>query len=358
MSKNGKEVFQLTEERTEEAKIERKKHQELYGKDYCSRRGKSLVPRIDGAANCVTASQSKEQILAEVLTVAYSKSTRDTHIDHRAKINDEANTLSCGDGCRAQSSANYIAYEKETKIRLRKLTPLESERLMCWGDFHTKFGRDENNEIVEMSDVKRYKMCGNGIVSTIPKKILESLVLPEWTLPRKIKIFNTFSGVDGSCLALDKDKFETVAFCEIDKYASMVLRYHYPDIPNFGDITKVNEKEVPDHDLMFISCPCQSFSISGKRAGFEDTRGTLFYETARILNYKKPKYALFENVKGLLNHDGGKTFLTMLQVYSSLGYSLDFEILNARDFGSAQNRERIFMLLKYQEKQEIKNFLF
>ena len=338
MSKDSKVIVaQLTECRTEEAKKERREYQKK-GKDYCSRRSKVLVPRTDGAANCVTATMGKEQLL----TVAYSKSTREKHIDHRAKVNQEANTLSCGDGCRNQSTANYICESTEYDLKIRKITPNEAEALMTWPLDHTKYGVNDKGDTVEMSDNRRYRMCGNGIVSNIPKAILEQLVYSG----KKLKIFSTFSGVDGSCLALDKDKFEVIGFCEIDKFASMVLRYHYPSVTNWGDVTKIDEKAVPDHDLMFISCPCQSFSIAGKRAGMEDTRGTLFYETARILKEKRPKWALFENVKGLLNHDGGNTFLTMLQVYSQLGYEIDFDILNAKDFGSAQNRERIFMLMR------------
>lgn len=336
-----RKVFQLTEARTEEAKEQRRLKRKESGKDYCSRRGKALVPRTDGYANCVTANQGMEQFVAEITTLAYSKSTRESHIDHRAKINDEANTLSCGDGCRSQSSANYVTYEDEFNISIRKLTPIECERLMCWEDNWTKFGIDKDGNTVEMVDSKRYKMCGNGIVSTIPKAILEKMINEK----DNIRIFSTFSGVDGSCLALDKSKFEIVAFSEINPNASMVLKHHYPSIPNLGDITKIKENDVPDHDLMFISCPCQSFSIAGKRAGLEDTRGTLFYETARILKHKRPKYAIFENVKGLLNHDGGNTFLNMMQVYSSLGYQLDFSIFNSKNFGSAQNRERVFMFM-------------
>lgn len=349
-----KEVFQLTEARTDAAKEERRKYKELYGKDYCSRRGKSLIPRSDDYANCVTANLSKEHLVAEVITVAYSKSTRKNHIDHRAKIDDEANTLSCGDGGRSQSSANYVSFKDDYEIKIRKLTPEECERLMCWPEDWTKFGINEKNEYIVMSDSSRYKMCGNGIVSTIPKAILERLI----NEPHKIKVFSTFSGVDGSCLALDKERFEVIAFSEFNPNASMVLKYNYPRITNFGDITKLNEKDVPDHDLMFISAPCQAFSIAGKRAGLEDSRGTLFYETARILNYKKPKYVLFENVKGLLNHNGGKTFLSMLQIYSSLGYELDFDVFNAKNFGSAQNRERVFMFMQRTDKESTNNYLF
>ena len=231
-----------------------------------------------------------------------------------------------------------------TNYRIRKLTPLECERLMGWPDFHTKYGKLPDGTIYELSDTARYKCIGNGIVSAVPLAILEHVIKDP-----KVRVFSTFSGVDGSCLALPRDKYEIVAFSEFDpktkkvQHAANVLRYKY-DIPNLGDITKVQPNDVPDHDLMFISAPCQSFSYAGKQLGLEDTRGTLFYETARLLEAKKPKLFLFENVKGLLSHDKGRTFDTMLEVYSSLGYTMDYEVVNSKYFGVPQSRERLFMV--------------
>lgn len=102
--------------------------------------------------------------------------------------------------------------------------------------------------------------------------------------------------------------------------------------------------EVPDHDIIFISAPCQSFSAAGQNLGIEDTRGTLFYETARIMEAKKPRYFIFENVKGLLSKKHERTFEIMCEVYSSLGYEIDFELINAKHWNVAQNRERVFMI--------------
>jgi site-specific DNA-cytosine methylase len=286
-----------------------------------------------------------------ICTVAYSKSTRDHHIDHRAKINGEANTISTGDGGGNQSTQNFVAYaEAGGGIRLRKLTPLECERLMGWPEGWTEFGTKPDGKVYKLSKSARYKACGNGVVSVVPETILNALI-PDST---GIRIFSTFAGVDGSSMYLRSPKFVKVAFSEFDpkskqQHAANVLRHHYPDVPNLGDIQKIKEEEVPDHDLMFISAPCQAFSQAGARAGFEDTRGTLFYETARILKYKKPKYFLFENVKGLGTHDKGNTFLTMVRVYSELGYELDFEMVNSKYFGSAQSRERIFMFGRLKE---------
>lgn len=111
-----------------------------------------------------------------------------------------------------------------------------------------------------------------------------------------------------------------------------------------GDIRKVNPNDIPNHDLLTAGFPCQAFSIAGKRGGFDDTRGTLFFEIARICRAKKPRYILLENVKGLLSHEHGQTFQTILKVLSDIGYVLQWEVLNSKNFGVPQNRERVFIV--------------
>lgn len=135
-----------------------------------------------------------------------------------------------------------------------------------------------------------------------------------------------------------------IGFSEIDKYASQLLQIKFPETKNYGDATKINERELPDFDLLCGGFPCQSFSIAGKRKGFDDTRGTLFFDIARILAYKKPRYLLLENVKGLLSHDGGQTFQTIIGVLTDLGYFVEWQVLNSKNFGVPQNRERVFII--------------
>jgi site-specific DNA-cytosine methylase len=224
--------------------------------------------------------------------------------------------------------------------KLRKLTPTECERLMGWSDNWTKFGLTSTNLKYQISDTQRYKMCGNSIVSIVPKVILDKIITDN-----NIKVFSTFSGVDGSCQLLDK-KYQIVGFSEIDKYCIDVLNCHYPNVKNYGDITKIDTASLIDFDLMFASAPCQSYSHAGKRLGLDDVRGTLFYDVARILKDKQPKYFIFENVKGLLTHDKGNTFLTMLKVFSSVNYNIDFELCNSTNYGIPQNRERVFVVGK------------
>jgi DNA (cytosine-5)-methyltransferase 1 len=135
-----------------------------------------------------------------------------------------------------------------------------------------------------------------------------------------------------------------VGYSEIDKYASSVYERHYPNVRNYGDITKINADELPDFDLLVGGFPCQAFSIAGKRRGFEDTRGTLFFDLARILKAKTPRLFVFENVKGLLSHDGGATFKTIIAATSELGYDCQWQVLNSKNHGVPQNRERIIIV--------------
>lgn len=130
---------------------------------------------------------------------------------------------------------------------------------------------------------------------------------------------------------------------DIDQFCQDSYEANFGERPN-GDITKVDEKQVPDHDLLLAGFPCQPFSIIGKMRGFEDTRGTLFFDIARILAEKQPKNFVLENVKLLAGHCGGKTLETILSALKDLGYCVDFRILNALNFGLPQKRERIWIV--------------
>lgn len=137
---------------------------------------------------------------------------------------------------------------------------------------------------------------------------------------------------------------QCVGYSEIDKYAIQTYQSHFPEHHNYGDITKINERELPDFDFLVGGFPCQSFSIAGKRGGFEDTRGTLFFDIARLLKQKQPRLLLLENVKGLLSHDEGRTFATIISTLDELGYDLQWQVLNSKNHGVPQNRERVFII--------------
>ncbi len=126
--------------------------------------------------------------------------------------------------------------------------------------------------------------------------------------------------------------------------ALQIYNRFFEDHENYGDITKINPDALPDFDLIVGGFPCQAFSIAGKRRGFEDTRGTLFFDIARILKSKRPRLLLLENVKGLLSHDNGRTFKTIISALAELGYDLQWQVLNSKNFGVPQNRERVFII--------------
>ena len=160
-----------------------------------------------------------------------------------------------------------------------------------------------------------------------------------------IKYFSMFSGIGGFEYGLQQSKhdFENVGYSEIDKYAVSIYERNYPNHTNYGDATKINTKNLQDFEFLVGGFPCQAFSIAGKRKGFNEARGTLFFEIARVLKDKKPKYFLLENVKGLLSHEGGATLQTIFEVLDELGYDVSWAIYNSKDYGVPQNRERIFI---------------
>jgi DNA (cytosine-5)-methyltransferase 1 len=167
-----------------------------------------------------------------------------------------------------------------------------------------------------------------------------------------MKYFSMFSGIGGFELGIQRAEAKStnstdsqsgasqllrrslcVGFSEVDKYAIQIYQKHFPNHKGFGDATKINTADLPDFDFLCGGFPCQAFSVAGKRGGFQDTRGTLFFEIARILADKKPKHFLLENVKGLLSHDAGRTFQTIIRTLTDLGYGVEWQVLNSKDFG-------------------------
>lgn len=141
----------------------------------------------------------------------------------------------------------------------------------------------------------------------------------------------------------DQESFDCVFSNEWDKYANSVYKKHFGACDN-RDIRTIDATDIPEHDLLCGGFPCQSFSVAGKRGGFADTRGTLFFEIARILAKRQPRLCLLENVKGLLSHDQGKTFSTIIATLDELGYDIQWQVLNSKDFGVPQSRERVYIV--------------
>lgn len=164
-----------------------------------------------------------------------------------------------------------------------------------------------------------------------------------------MKFLDLFAGIGGFRLGMESAGHECIGFCEIDKFA----RASYKAIHNtegeieLHDITRVTDDEVRAIGAVDVICggfPCQAFSVAGARRGFEDTRGTLFFEIARFASILRPKYLFLENVKGLLNHDKGNTFEVILSALDELGYDVEWQVLNSKNFGVPQNRERVFII--------------
>lgn len=174
------------------------------------------------------------------------------------------------------------------------------------------------------------------------------------------KFIDLFAGIGGFRMAMQNLGGKCVYTSEWDEQAQKTYRANYGEVP-FGDITKESNKAyIPDNfDILCAGFPCQAFSIAGKRGGFEDTRGTLFFDVAEIIRRKQPKAIFLENVKGLRNHNGGKTLATILNVLrNDLGYFVpEPKIINAKDFGVPQNRERIF-IVGFRKDLEVTEFLY
>lgn len=157
------------------------------------------------------------------------------------------------------------------------------------------------------------------------------------------KFIDLFAGVGGIRIPFQELGGECVFTSELDKYAQITYESNFNDKPQ-GDITKIHEEDIPNFDILLAGFPCQAFSIAGKRLGFEDTRGTLFFDIARIIKHHRPKAFLLENVKGLINHNKKQTFKTIKETLYQLGYNVHFKVLNAKKFGVPQNRERIYIV--------------
>lgn len=162
-----------------------------------------------------------------------------------------------------------------------------------------------------------------------------------------------FAGIGGLSLPFRDLGWKCVFSSEIDKFACQTYEANFNEKP-FGDITKINVNDIPDHSLLLAGFPCQAFSIAGNQNGFSDPRGNVFFEIVRILKNKKPRIFLLENVKNLINHDNKKTFSIIKTSLEKCGYKLKYKILNSKDFGSIQNRERIYILGFLDNKDYIK----
>jgi DNA (cytosine-5)-methyltransferase 1 len=179
---------------------------------------------------------------------------------------------------------------------------------------------------------------------------------------KKIKFIDLFAGLGGTRIGFQeacKDKgfqSECVFTSEIKSYAAKIYQHNFNNDQIHGDITRINAKDIPDFNFLLGGFPCQAFSVAGNRKGFEDTRGTLFFDVARIIKEKKPEGFLLENVEGLVSHDKGRTLQTILNVLEELNYHVDWKVLDSSEFGVAQRRKRIYIIGSKKKKVYLNGF--
>jgi DNA (cytosine-5)-methyltransferase 1 len=202
------------------------------------------------------------------------------------------------------------------------------------------------NTSARTSFSKRTKeILPNDVYSLISKNdVLWDVPFPPNADPA-FTFIDLFAGIGGMRIAFQKLNGKCVFSSEWDMHSQVTYNANFGEVP-FGDITKIEAEDIPKHNILVAGFPCQAFSIAGFKGGFDDTRGTLFFDVARIIKSKKPEAFLLENVKGLVGHDKGKTLSVILRTLrEDLGYYVpDPRVMNARDFGVAQHRERIFIV--------------
>lgn len=160
---------------------------------------------------------------------------------------------------------------------------------------------------------------------------------------RKTTFIDLFAGIGGFRFALESMGAEAVFASEWDKFAAKTYQANFGELPS-GDITKIKSHDIPAHDILTGGFPCQPFSVSGKQLGFEDTRGTLFFDIARIIKYHKPKIVFLENVANLRQHQDGVTIARMKKVLEGIGYDVNYKVINASEFGVPQSRKRLYFV--------------
>lgn len=184
-----------------------------------------------------------------------------------------------------------------------------------------------------------------SVLFYIKTTIMSCSIQEDDTMYRAIDLFAGIGGIRLGFEQAFQDNIGTLFVSEWDEKATETYKANFGnEIEINGDITKIKEEDIPEHDILLAGFPCQAFSMAGQRKGFNDTRGTLFFDVARIIKYHKPKVVFCENVKNLLNHDRGRTFKVIKNVLEELGYIVYYKVLNSKNFGVPQNRERIYIV--------------
>lgn len=266
----------------------------------------------------------------------------------------------------ARADSTKILIKENEKLKLRKFTPVENLRVQ---GFEEEFIEKLKNS--KVSDTQLYKQSGNAVSPPVIREIFNHIYkfLDSKNEDNQIKFIDLFAGLGGFRIALENNGGKCVFSSEIDKYARETYKNNFGEEPS-GDITKIKSQEIPNHDILCAGFPCQPFSIAGKRLGFQDVRGNLFFEVARILKDKRPGGFILENVAGIVSHDEGRTLKTIMNILEGLDYSFVWKLMNAKNHGVPQNRNRwycsgvdrrVYGELKktdiFPEEQELTTFL-
>lgn len=231
----------------------------------------------------------------------------------------------------ARSDTTKILIIEDQKKKIRKITPNENFYLQ---GFDKNFV--DNIVIAGISPTQMYKQSGNAVSPPVITGILNAI---HKQYIKHIKFIDLFCGLGGFRIAFEKLGCKCVFSSDIDKYATQTYKANFGELP-LGDITKINSNDIPQHDILCAGFPCQPFSIAGKRQGFRDTRGTLFFDVLRILKSKRPKMFFLENVSGICSHDNGQTLKIIIDSLKEINYIPFFKVINAKDVGYPQNRAR------------------
>lgn len=236
----------------------------------------------------------------------------------------------------ARTDSTKIFVVENGEKRVRKVTPEENFYIQGYDKQFVK-----NIKKTVMTSSQMYKQSGNAVSPPVIAGIVKQLYTTH--MQTKFSFIDLFCGLGGFRIAFEKMGGECVFSSDIDKYARETYFNNFHEYPS-GDITKINENDIPNHDILCAGFPCQPFSLAGKRLGFEDTRGTLFFDVARILKAKKPIAFFLENVSGLANHDNGKTLKVITHTLNELGYTISYKVINAYKIGFPQNRNRWYCI--------------
>lgn len=233
---------------------------------------------------------------------------------------------------------------KEGNLSIREMSAIEAERIQGYPDNYTKYGMKESGEIYEQSDRQRKQMCGNGIPGYLAKAVVDCLVGNEQLIGASL-----FSGCAGTESRLS-DNINVKYYCEFEDNRRDNLRYKFKKdgAKFYKDVKETKSSDYKGANILFAGFPCQAWSRAGLSQGFKDSkgRGELIFDVFRLLKGIEPEYFVLENVRGILDKNNRDAFVRIIEELCSIGYMVDFKLLNAKDFGVPQTRERVFIVGK------------